>query len=261
MEQWRGPKLPGPAYAGIGRLRKIALLGSAPSLRFTPWSDPSWELWAHASCRNMCRRKPDLLWDLHPPELWRDKTKKTWDPGYFKWLQRNAIPIMMQRKYQDVPASVKYPFEQMVTEFPRGYMTNHVAYMIALALMQGVTHISIFGCDYKAESEYGPQRGSAEYWIGVAEGRGVHVGIPPTCDLCARPWPLYGYESHPDGVRHPAYRFSVDGMKKNESVVVQNGKLTLKALDDPTVAPRRDIGVEPDERFAKGLPASFLQKE
>jgi hypothetical protein len=225
----------------------VACLGGAKTLQHTPWFDPTWELWAHASCRHLCKRDPDVLFDLHPPELWRDPTKKNWDPKYLKWLGTNTVPILMQDVYADVPASLKYPFATIITEFPRGYMANHLAYMIALALVEGVTHIGVFGCDYATGSEYGPQRGSAEYWLGVAEGRGVHVCLPPGCDLLNRPSLLYGYESHPGGKRHPSYSFTigpltVDGGKKS----LDAGGKTLIPADHPNAPALRNIGVEPD---------------
>src|SRR5678815_3583262 len=135
------------ALAGVGRLRKVAFLGGAKTLKFAPWQDDTWELWAHSSCRHLCKRDPDLLFDLHPKALWSDPKKKAWDPKYGAWLQTNRIPIMMQEKFEDVPAAIRYPFETMITEFPRGYMANQVAYMAALALMEGVTHVAIYGCE------------------------------------------------------------------------------------------------------------------
>lgn len=243
------PRLPEPRralMAGLGRLRKIACLGGAPSMKYAPWHDPTWELWAHMSCRHLCKRDPDLLYDLHPPALWRNPKKKNWDPNYPKWLATNRIPIMMQERYPDAPASIRYPFETMVTEFPRGYMTNTLAYMIALALMEGVTHLAIFGCDYSAGSEYGPQRGSAEYWLGLAEGRGVQVLIPPTCDLLNKPHLMYGYESHPDGVRHPSYSFTIGPLTKpTKKADLTGGGEQLIPVSDPNVPPLRPLGVEP----------------
>ena len=212
--------------------------------QYAPWFDPTWELWAHASCRHLCRRDPDLLFDLHPPALWRDVKKKTWDPKYLTWLQHNTVPIMMQDRYPDVPASLRYPFEPMITEFPRGYMTNTVAYMIALALMEGVTHLGIFGCDYDTGSEYGPQRGSAEYWLGLAEGRGVQVCIPPQCNLLNKPSLLYGYESHPQGIRHPSYSFAI-GPLTVQGKTPADGPTGLIPVGHPSCPPRRHIGVEP----------------
>jgi len=202
---WGAPSIRRPPFAGLGRARKVALLGGGTrTLRYAPWWDPTWELWAHASCRNQCARMPDVLFDLHPPELWRDPSKKHWDLTYHAWLKQNSVPIYMQEHYTDVPASIKYPFAQAIHQF-RPYFTNHVAWMIALALMEGVTHIGLYGCHYESDSEYGVQRGGAEYWCGIAEGRGVQVLIPPECNLLNFPPQLYGYESHPDGKRVKEY--------------------------------------------------------
>jgi len=234
-----------PAFAGPGRLRKVACLGGAATLKAAPWFDPTWELWAHASCRHLCKRDPDLLWDLHPPELWRNAAKKNWDPKYATWLTTNTVPIMMQQVYKDVPASVRYPFEQIVTEFPRGYMTNHVAYMIALALTEGVTHIGIFGCDYSTNTEYGPQRGSAEYWLGVAEGRGVHICLPPKSDLLNKPHLMYGYESHPNGIRDKSYVFALGPLTANGRPALAADRELIPS-NHPDAPPLRPIGVSPD---------------
>lgn len=247
------PRPPAPRrapLAGVGRLRKIAMIGGGESIQYVPWQDPTWETWVHASCRHLCKREPDLLWDLHPPELWRDSKKKTWDPKFYDWIKTNRVPIMMQQVYPDVPASIKYPFEQVITEFPRGYMTNHVAYMIALALQEGVTHIGLFGCDYHMGSEYGPQRGCAEYWLGVAEGRGVHVQLPPKCDLLNKPSLLYGYESHPNGVRDPSYSFTIGPMRVRgnaEAKPTVNGEgADLISVNDPKCPALRDMGIAPN---------------
>lgn len=235
--------------AGLGRLRKIAILGGASTLKYAPWHDPTWELWSHHSCRHMCGRDPDLLFDLHPPELWTDPKKKFWDPDYTKWAQTNRIPIMMQQAYPEVPASIKYPFGQMITEFSRGYMTNTVSYMVALALMEGVTHLGIYGCHYDTGSEYGPQRGSCEYWLGVAEGRGVHILIPPGCDLLNRPSLLYGYESHPNGVRDPSYTFTLGpGMIGKHNLKGKEEQVAIMPADHPNAPPLMDIGQAPQLR-------------
>lgn len=222
-KSWPKPQPRRPPLAGPGRHRKIAMLGGARTLKFAPWHDPTWELWAHASCRQKCQREPDVYFDLHPPELFRDPKKKFWDVNYLAWAKQNHVPIYMQDKYEDIPASLRYPFETMITEFPRGYMTNTVTYMVALALMEGVTHMALYGCHYESDGEYGPQRGSMEYWCGVAEGRGVHVLLPPMCDLLNKPSLLYGYQSHPNGVRDKSYMFLL-GPKDKTSLRVERPK-------------------------------------
>lgn len=194
-----------PPLAGLGRQRKIALLGShTETLKYAPWDDPSWELWAHASSRGFYvddqnrKRVPHRFFDLHRRECWTKTNHK--GKAYLHFLETNTIPIYMQQRFKEIPASVRYPLERVQAEF-RGYLTGHAAYMIALALLEGVTHIGFFGVNYGKDksgkdSEYLTQRGSCEYWMGVAEGRGVKLVLPKGCTLLNDPAELYGYESH-----------------------------------------------------------------
>ena len=177
--------------AGLGRLRKIALIGSAMTVNLAPWFDPSWEIWAHATCHPYCKRV-DRYFDLHPWEWISGKPV----PGYLAWLKTLQTPIYMQRKFRDVPASRRYPKERMLAgEYPR-YFTNHVAWMVALALSEGVTHLGFFGIHYALEEEHKKQRAGCEFWMGVAVGRGVQIVNPPGSPLLRQPSWLYGYESH-----------------------------------------------------------------
>lgn len=188
------------------KTKKLALLGSTENLDFAPWHDPTWTLAAHPCCRPRCRREPDWYFDLHRPEVFT-KEHKGWNKRYYSWLRHLQTPIFMQRNYAEIPMSVEYPLERIQAEF-RSYFTNHCAFMIALALTEGVTHIGLFGCQYSHETEHGVQRDSLTYWLGFAEARGVTLVIPQKCNTLLRQPPmLYGYESHDaDGKLVPAYR-------------------------------------------------------
>jgi hypothetical protein len=177
--------------------RKIALCGSySLSLEDTPWEDPSWEFWGHASSHSWYRRQMDRYFDLHVKACWTRGGKK--GASYPQWLKANTVPIYMQEHYPEVPASVKYPKGRVLLEFSdaRGYFTNHAAWMIALALTEGVSVLGLFGVNYSSESEYMRQRGSCEYWLGRAAGMGVRVILPEQCTLLREPGLLYGYDSH-----------------------------------------------------------------
>lgn len=179
--------------------RKIALCGShSASLADAPWNDPSWEFWGHASSRAWYAKAMDRYFDLHPPACWSRGGKKT--HLYPKWLAKNTIPIYMWERYPEVPASEAYPKGRILMEFSyahrRQYFANHVAWMIALAISEGVDHIGLFGINYSTRGEYERQRGSAEYWLGQCDGRGIVVHLPEQCTLLAEPALLYGYESH-----------------------------------------------------------------
>lgn len=198
-----------PLPPGTKLTRKIAILGThSASLIDTPWFDPSWELHAHATGHLWYKRRPDVYYDLHPPACWKRGGKKT--ALYPKWLAQNTVPIYMQQHYPEVPASIEYPKRRILAEFgsPRPYFTNHVAWIIALALTEGVSTIGLFGINYSIETEYQIQRACCEYWIGRAAERGVQVIIPEESTLLREPLGLYGYESHDEetGNRVPEYR-------------------------------------------------------
>lgn len=196
------------ASPGVRTNRKVGFLGSnSASLTFTPWLDQSWELWGHGSSVAWYRRPLDRYFDLHSPTRWGINGKKKGD--YLKWLKGNTVPIFMQEKYPEVPASVRYPKERILMEYgqPRRYFTNHIAWMMALAFSEGVTTIGLFGINYGHHTEYETQRGCAEYWLGRAAERGINLIIPEECTLLSVPKSLYGYDSHDEnGTLKEEYR-------------------------------------------------------
>lgn len=219
------------AVAGVGRLRKIALIGSAQTVYFAPWHDPTWEIWAHATVHHYCQRV-DRYFDLHP---WEWISRKP-VPDYLPWLKTQQVPIYMQRVFADVPASVRFPRERVMAEYPR-YFTSHAAWMIALALSEGVTHLGFFGIHYAMDEEHKKQRAGCEFWMGVAQGKGVQLVVPEGAPLLREPGWLYGYESH-TGKSH--IRETTGGQKPDMCVPPQN--LALTEMTEPTVAYCRSVG-------------------
>lgn len=174
--------------------RKIALIGTAmPSLRYAPWDDPSWEIWAHASAGTLAKRV-DRYFDLHPPAVYRERRKNS-QLDYHGWLKRLQTPIYLQSKDPEIPASRRYPRERVQAEFPWPF-GSQAAWMIALALTEGVQTLGLFGIHYAHESEYREQRANCELWVGIAWGRGVSWVIPEGCPVAREPVDRYGYDSH-----------------------------------------------------------------
>ena len=61
----------------------------------------------------------------------------------------------------------------------RDYFTSSIAYMIAEAIRRGATTIGLWGVDLSDDTEYVDQRPCAEYWLGLAQGMGIEVYVPP----------------------------------------------------------------------------------
>lgn len=180
------------------RERKIAIMGKSPSTQqAAPFGDESWEIW---TLFNMvqCGEVPrfDRHFELHPLEWFRDKAEH----DYYKWLcSVRDKPVYLIRSDEEVPAGVLYPKDEIVDRFGR-YFTNTVSWMIALAIHEGATHISLWGVDMAQDTEYAIQRPSCEYFIGVAVGAGIEVEIPDASDLL-KTRVLYGFETDSGQVR------------------------------------------------------------
>jgi hypothetical protein len=234
------PVIPQPV-AGLGRLRKVALVGSAQTVQLAPWYDATWEIWAHATVHAYCKRV-DRYFDLHP---WKWISEKP-VPGYLAWLKALQTPIYMQRRFSEVPASVRYPRERVMAEHPR-YFTSHAAWMIALALSEGVTHLAFYGIHYALDEEHKKQRAGCEFWMGVAHGRGVQIVNPEGSPLLREPGWLYGYESH-NGKTH--VREQTGGKKPDLQLPPQNIEMTnLGYASEPTLRghARTDLGLRWNE--------------
>lgn len=206
-----------PVPVGPHHPRKVGLIGGAPnSLACAPWQDPSWEFWAHASVvlatpKGRC----DRLFDLHPKRCFMEEQKHGF-ANYYQFLKRCRTPIYMQEQYEAIPAAVKYPLTLVMQQWPGTPFGSITAYMIALALLEGVTHLGLFGIEYAHASEYEEQRANAEHWVGIAKGSGVAVVIPAVSPFCHEPTLRYGYETHATDALYAARKERVRGYLKKE---------------------------------------------
>lgn len=228
------------------RTKKVGILGCTANIEFAPWTDPSWTLLSHCSARQFCRREPDWYFDLHRPECF--ERNKSWNAGYYAWLRALQTPIFMQEDdkapWNKIPMAVRYPLERITQEF-RPYFTNHAAYMVALAMTEGATHLGLWGCQYSNDSEYSVQRDSLTYWLGRFEQAGGVVVLPTKWNtLLAVPKALYGYGSHDAHGKLTAEYTS----KKASSVSTAAAPATQEYLVDPiTGTCAMPLMVDPEE--------------
>ena len=100
------------------------------------------------------------------------------------------------------------------------------------------------------------QRGSAEFWLGVAHGRGVQLVLPQSCTLLQEPKPLYGYASHnADAKLVEDYQVAPDIV--TEQTETSTGKRLI--LYPPEMIPLAKIPAEiTDDMLAEdGVPSSL----
>lgn len=266
--KWRRP----PPRPGPGALRKVGILGGHPdSLRQAPWDDPTWEWWAHASTVRLLPVQPHRLIDVHPSACYT-KQRKNGFADYYEFLRRSPIPIYMQRAVPEIPSSRKYPKAAVKALWPGVPFGSQTSWMIALALLEGVTHLGFWGISYSHSTEYARQRANAEHWAGIARGTGVQIILPAASPFCQEPAEDYGYETHTTAVQRQALRDEVVAAKHNEgpvgpkfdparlvridTVEALEAARTLRREKDKNWAANEDEG-----QFAEVIPQTILDQE
>ncbi len=245
------------------KTKKLGLLGRTANIIDAPWHDSSWTLASHTSAREMCKREPDWYFDLHRPECFTQQNK-SWNPAYYTWLQRLQTPIFMQESskapWNTIPMAVRYPIELVLQE-QRAYFTNHCAYMIALAMTEGVDTIGLWGCQYGADSEYSTQRGSLEYWLGRFEQAGGKVILPVRTNTLLN-WPaeLYGYESHDDKGKLVGGYAQGLRLKKQLTQGADNKPVELTVIETPEKRPEHPLAPPNGETIAWDRRATLFKE-
>jgi hypothetical protein len=195
--------------ASAAPIKKIAIVGCSDSKDLAPYDDKTWQIWAMNNSFAHVKRQ-DAWFEIHPikkDEKGNFKRRKLIQPGVFEWadnfrgqpmedyiknLAALNVPIYMQQHWNEIPQSIPYPLAEITSRFGR-YFTNSVSYMIALAILDGATDIGCFGVDMATGSEYGPQRPSCEWMLGIAAGLGIRLTIPDQADLLKTMF-LYAFE-------------------------------------------------------------------
>lgn len=195
--------------------RKVALIGKAPdSLGLAPYKDEQWEIWI-LNTLGFLNEVPrwDRQFELHDLELTKDPAYG----GYYEWLAKQTKTMFLRDAPPDEFAGgIQYPLQQILDHFGpcagRTYHTSTVSLMIALAILEhdcGATigELGLWGINMAQHgpangkgnagwftSEYARQRPSVEYWLGLAEGRGIRVIVPDQSDILKSAC-IYGYHT------------------------------------------------------------------
>ena len=169
--------------------KKAAIVGFATNtLHLVPWHDPQWELWGLNQAHLHFHRRADRWFEMHTPEY----TEDVRDPQYMEFLKKCPVPIYMIDHRPDIPNSVRFPIEAAIQLAGRDYFTSSIAYMVAVGIMEGFEEIALYGINLAIGDEYFYQKACAEWWIGLAEGKGITVYVPRASALLKQ-WSRYGY--------------------------------------------------------------------
>lgn len=189
-------------------LRRVAIVGGASSRRLAPYDDPTWEIWAFSSLKV---RTPRITrwFEMHAhgdlrSQLRRETRRRYSYASYKRFLQGLNCPVYMQDVDESIAGSVRYPLKAALDAFGRCF-TSTASYLLALAILEGVDEIGVWGIHLTHRTVYARQRPGVEYLLGVARQRGIRITLPrrstlriPTEPKLVRTEVLYGYDW-----RHP----------------------------------------------------------
>lgn len=194
---------------------KVAIIGFTTHQKYAPWSDDSYELWGLNDLHGMMAQYAPGIFETDRVrwfQLHREDGGNfhgVRDPNHRGFLTfPHRFPIYMWAPHPEMPASVAFPLIDVLTKpvlatgepiSPEQYYNNSISWMLALAILEGFKEIAVFGVDMAidgvhGQSEYGHQRPSVEYFIGVARGLGIKVVLHEESEICKCAF-LYGYDN------------------------------------------------------------------
>ena len=100
------------------------------------------------------------------------------DMNLFKNLNDIGMPIYTTCLYKPLKKNVQIPILEILEEFKVGFFLNVIAWMMATAIMQRPKSIELYGVDMRPDAggeAYINEKGSVEFWCGVAMGRGIPI--------------------------------------------------------------------------------------
>lgn len=177
------------------RRLRVAITGAAKSMRSLPWEDSSWEIWGLNNFWNSMRDGKDRLradrwFEIHPP------TQPIQNQHDMEWLRKCPVPIYTTEPFPENINAVVFPVDRLSSTF-RNYWSCTFAYQIALAIDEGFEEIAVHGLElaFGTQRECTVERACVNYWLGLAEGRGMTVTIPKD-DFVLSHWARYGFDYH-----------------------------------------------------------------
>lgn len=167
---------------------KLAIIGAGWGRDTFPWEDESWCVQA---LNEIYQPRFDRHWELHPMAVQNERE--------LAWLASCPTPcyvLDLAEAQGKVANAVEYPLERVLDVTKgRRYFTCTFAFQVALAVADGFKEIGLWGVelDFGTIRERLVEKPCVEYWLGLAEGRGVKVTLPLGSTLLQRDY-LYGYD-------------------------------------------------------------------
>lgn len=162
-------------------MKKIAIVCGSPSSEFlAPFEDKDWEIWVLGNRLNKFKgKRVTRIFEIH------DNIEKEGGLQYAEWLVAHNLPMVVGEKFPIQKDNIEvFPFDEAEKLIGHTYLTSSSAYMMAKAILEGATHIGVYGVDMAVDDhEYFWQRPCMDGWIHFAKGRGIEIIIPEVSNV------------------------------------------------------------------------------
>ena len=159
-------------------MKRIAIVGGAPSTKDLAPFNTDWEIWVLANQINSYEgKRVDRVFEIHENLEEHGDVDRFWE-----YVKRTDAPFIVSEKYKQY--GDVFPYEEAKALMGSELLTSSPSYMMAYALLQGVTEIGIYGVEMALnDHEYFKQRPAMYAWIGFAKAKGVKITIPKESTL------------------------------------------------------------------------------
>lgn len=197
------------------RKKTLVIMGTHPNgFKTFDWSRTDCDIWmfneaptAKKASGELIYPRTNAVFQIHHEAIWKNPINRN-DKNHYLWLSSGKTPtVYMQEKYPEVPKSIKYPIEKVIS------LTNNIRMVIdgkekefkyfssspdfALALVASMwrcgkkyKRVEVHGIELELESEYQYQRTGFGFWIGYLAALGIEVFLFNKIFNS----PMYGYE-------------------------------------------------------------------
>jgi hypothetical protein len=173
-------------------MKSLTIIGKGSGWENAPAVSREADCWGITQL--ILRRPVDLVIDMN-----------VYDDG--RWgeqARRDAENARLKAKQLNVPYIdlATYPLDEIIAHFKTDYFGSTVDYALALAIYRGYEVMNLYGVNLANPGEYAYQKPSAEFWLGMAMGRGIKVTIhgDHSSLMKTRDRKLYGYDTKQKGL-------------------------------------------------------------
>jgi len=119
---------------------------------------------------------PDRWFELHTPEHLKKVGVSQPEIDYLGTMENLYMMTPFGKAKQ-------FPREEVLSIRENKYFTSSIAWVIGLAINEGVETIGLFGVDLFLTKEYQRERPCIENLLGFAQGKGINIVIPEVSPL------------------------------------------------------------------------------